>query len=112
MLTPSEGIEDFKEVTASEKANIEASDAKWERPSEELIANWDEAWFIGGRHYGKYNRESGFFEGNEEVANHHRAGKGNTPYRKDKHQYGFRQAIYIYEPNVANLAAFDRRYAM
>lgn len=67
MLIPGESIDDFKEVTANEKAAIEASDAMWEAPSEELIANWDEAWFIGQRHYGQYNRESGFFEGNGEI---------------------------------------------
>lgn len=37
VLTPGESIEDFKEVTASEKAAIEAADAKWVRPPQSFI---------------------------------------------------------------------------
>lgn len=55
VLTPGESIEDFREVTASEKAAIEAADAKWERPGEELIAEWED-------YGGVYNRTTGFGE--------------------------------------------------
>lgn len=37
ILTPGETIEDFREVTASEKSQLEASDAKWERPPQSFI---------------------------------------------------------------------------
>lgn len=37
ILTPNENIEDFREVTASEKAAIEAADAKWEKPPQCFI---------------------------------------------------------------------------
>lgn len=55
MLTPSESIDDFKEVTASEKTAIEAADAKWEEPSEEFIAQVEAAGAV-------YNRKTGYFE--------------------------------------------------
>lgn len=38
ILTDGESADDFREVTAAEKAALEASDAKWEAPSEEFIA--------------------------------------------------------------------------
>ena len=38
ILTSSENIEDFKEVTSAEKTTIENKDKEWEEPSEELIA--------------------------------------------------------------------------
>lgn len=38
ILTANESIEDFKEVTASEKTALENADAKWGKPSEELKA--------------------------------------------------------------------------
>ena len=31
---------------------------------EQFIRQWDEAFYKGGREYGKYNRETGYFEGN------------------------------------------------
>ena len=57
VLTPSESIEDFREVTASEKAQLEASDAKWERPPQGFIdqcktADPSVVW----------NEDTGFFE--------------------------------------------------
>lgn len=69
MLTPGESIDDFKEVTANEKAAIEASDAKWERPSYELIAEYDLAMFKyegSSSHenrlaFGHYYADSGYF---------------------------------------------------
>lgn len=43
---------------------LEQSDAAWIEPSEELIMAWDSAWLINKRRYGRYNRDTGFFEGN------------------------------------------------
>ena len=57
ILTSSENIEDFKEVTPAQKATIEAADAKWEEPSEEFIAH------MGARRV-PYNTTTGFFECN------------------------------------------------
>lgn len=55
ILTPTENISDYKEVTASERAAIEAADAKWEAPSEGFIAQCEAAGAV-------YNRATGFFE--------------------------------------------------
>lgn len=55
ILEPSEDISDFREVTASERAAIEAQDAKWEPWSEELIAQWSAAGCY-------FNRSTGFGE--------------------------------------------------
>ena len=65
MLTGSESMADFREITNAEKTAIEASDAAWVQPSDELITRWDEAWMPCGKRFGQYNRLTGFFEGNE-----------------------------------------------
>lgn len=71
ILTPSENIEDFKEVTAGEKATIEASDAKWERPPQSFIDEWNARCVVASTNnanairrntFGRYNEETGFFE--------------------------------------------------
>lgn len=54
-MTPTENISDYKEVAASERAAIEAADAKWEAPSEGVIAQCEAAGAV-------YNRATGFFE--------------------------------------------------
>lgn len=64
ILTPSEKAEDYREVTPSEKAQLEAQDAKWVRPSDDLIKQWNTAWKVMGVTYGQYNEATGFFEGN------------------------------------------------
>lgn len=55
ILTASEKISDFKEVTDSEKNTIANKDAQWEAPSEELIAQAEAARAV-------YNHSTGFFE--------------------------------------------------
>lgn len=55
VLTSGETASMFKEVTTSEKSAIEATDAKWAQPSEELIA---QATVCGA----VYNSSTGFFE--------------------------------------------------
>lgn len=59
ILTASEKISDFKEVTAAEKTTIENKDAAWEKPSEEFIAQCKsaDADIV-------YNTETGYFEYN------------------------------------------------
>lgn len=54
-LTPGESIDDYKEVTAAQKATIEAADAKWEEPSEEFIAECKAEGAV-------YNNATGYFE--------------------------------------------------
>ncbi len=68
ILGPDESIDDFREVSGAEKQQLLDSDAKWIEPSEEFIAEWDDAWKIGDICYGQFNRDSGFFEGNGEKA--------------------------------------------
>ena len=55
ILTASEKISDFKEVTSAEKTTIENKDKEWEEPSEELIAQAEAARAV-------YNHSTGFFE--------------------------------------------------
>lgn len=62
ILTPGESIEDFKEVTASEKTALEKSDAKWEKPSDWEIAQWEMYATISNKKYGMYNRDTGYAE--------------------------------------------------
>lgn len=59
ILTASEKISDFKEVTAAEKTTIENKDKEWEEPSEELIAQCKSADTDI-----LYNAKTGYFEYN------------------------------------------------
>lgn len=62
MLTANETIEDFKEVTAAQKATIEESDAMWQCPTDEFISDFN---YLANRvvnNYGGYNVSTGFFE--------------------------------------------------
>ena len=62
MLTGDENIEDFKEVTDAQKTALEASDAKWKRPSDYMIEQFN---LLANRlltDYGRYNVDTGFFE--------------------------------------------------
>lgn len=65
ILTGGESADDFREVTAAEKAALEASDAAWSRPSQAFIDMWNEAcrvyqWTVTT--YGCFNEETGYFE--------------------------------------------------
>ena len=70
ILTESESIEDFREVTASEKAALEAADTAWVRPPQEFIDRWNHRGrvpVVGGefKKVGQFNESTGFFELNE-----------------------------------------------
>ena len=58
ILTSSENIEHFKEVTAAEKTTIENKDKAWEKPSEEFVAQMTALSNVS------YNSATGFFECN------------------------------------------------
>ena len=58
ILTPTEDISDFREVTAAERTAIEKADAAWTEPPRSFIDLFDKA--AGA--YGRYNTETGFFE--------------------------------------------------
>lgn len=68
ILAPTESIDDFKEVTAAEKAKLEAADAAWERPPQSFIDAWNTRadFSANGRYpqyvFGKYNEATGYFE--------------------------------------------------
>ena len=55
ILTPNENIEDYREVTASERTALEKSDAAWEEPPQGFIDECETAGAV-------YNRSTGFFE--------------------------------------------------
>lgn len=69
ILAPSESIDDFKEVTAAEKAKLEAADAAWERPPQSFIDAWntraDYTSMNKAYKFGQYNEETGYFELNK-----------------------------------------------
>ena len=62
ILTASEKISDFKEVTSAEKTTIENKDKEWEEPSEVFIDTWNTACTSVGTRYGSYNEKTGYFE--------------------------------------------------
>ena len=57
-LATAEEIADWMEVTAAERAKLEASDAAWVCPPQTFIDLWNEAC---GK-YGRYNEATGYFE--------------------------------------------------
>lgn len=67
ILTAGEKLEDFKEVTAAERAQLEAQDAKWVRPEQWVIDQWNNATIIrignsSWSRVGQYNPNTGYFE--------------------------------------------------
>lgn len=58
ILTANEHIEDFKEVTETEKTALEQSDAAWTRPPQSFI----DEWAVAAGTAGCYNEETGYFE--------------------------------------------------
>lgn len=65
ILTAGEKIEDFKEVTPAERAQLEADDAKWVRPPQAFIDLWNTACLdMWEKPVGCYNESTGFFEVN------------------------------------------------
>ena len=63
ILAPSESVSDFREVTAAEKAKIEAADAAWERPPQSFIDLFNNREALGGAMPCEgYNEETGYFE--------------------------------------------------
>ena len=58
ILTPTEDISDFREVTAAERTAIEKADAAWVEPPRSFIYLWNAACGT----YGRYNPDTGFFE--------------------------------------------------
>lgn len=68
ILAPTESVSDFREVTAAERAKLEAADAAWERPPQSFIDAWNARadFSQGGKYpqyvFGKYNEETGYFE--------------------------------------------------
>lgn len=67
-LVKGESIEDWREVTPAEKAQLEQADAQWVRPPQSFIDEWNEAchfWHNNNFEYpviGQYNENTGFFE--------------------------------------------------
>lgn len=67
VLAPGESIDDFKEVTAKERQNLEKIAEEWVEPSEEFIAIWEFACIAtNGITYstvvqGGYNRDTHYF---------------------------------------------------
>ena len=63
ILANSESTSDFREVTAAEKAKLEAADAAWERPPQSFIDLFNNREALGGvMPCEGYNEETGYFE--------------------------------------------------
>ncbi|MDE6345371.1 MAG: hypothetical protein K2L55_01710, partial [Muribaculaceae bacterium] len=66
-LLPSDSIDNYKEVTAAQRSVLEAADAKWVRPPQAFIDQWNAACsnrFVNSSYYksyGRYNEATGFF---------------------------------------------------
>lgn len=58
ILDKGESIDDWREVSDSEKAELEKADAEWERPSRLFIYLWN----LACQSNGKYNEATGYFE--------------------------------------------------
>lgn len=73
VLTGSETINDFREVTEAQRTQLENSDKAWVEPSAELVARWRAAWqrkVFGWKKqcefsYGGYDPATGFFWAND-----------------------------------------------
>lgn len=63
ILAPTESVSDFLEVTAAERAKLEAADAAWERPPQSFIDLFNNREALGGvMPCEGYNEETGYFE--------------------------------------------------
>lgn len=60
ILGPDESIDDFREVSETEKRQLLDSDAKWIEPSEEFILHWKRKG--GPKHLSDYNKETGYLK--------------------------------------------------
>lgn len=58
ILRPGETIDRYREITASEKSQLEALAASWSRPPQVFIDLWNKACAS----YGRYNESTGYFE--------------------------------------------------
>lgn len=58
ILAPEETPDDYREVTARERTQIEVADSAWERPPRAFIDLWNSA----ADKYGTYNESTGYFE--------------------------------------------------
>lgn len=61
ILTDGESADDFREVTAAEKAALEASDAAWVRPPQSFIDRWNSACKPFDTSYGGFDESTGYF---------------------------------------------------
>lgn len=66
ILTAKDSMENYKEVTASQKATLESEDAAYERPPQAFIEQWNKASHPRnenfGTKYGEFNESTGYFE--------------------------------------------------
>lgn len=64
VLTHSDDISNYREVTATERAAIEQSDAAWVRPPQAFIDMWNRECAYKGvaDYFGRYNEQTGYFE--------------------------------------------------
>lgn len=85
VLASSESVNDYKEVTQSERDQIEAQDAEWERPPQSFIDLWNGTY--PNIDWINYNENTGYFEINP------------TMYGKEVGftDIGYKEAISIYE---------------
>ena len=66
ILVNTEKTSDYREVSDSEKARLEKSDAAWVEPPQVFVDLWNEACVVRGNNktatFGGYNPETGYFE--------------------------------------------------
>lgn len=100
---------DFKEVTAAERARIEAEDAKWEKPDHTLV-------YLAEINGAVYNKDTGFFELNgltditapqmKEIV---KAGRFHS--QKNTHALAFSQIRTNFEPRISmSVQQYERTF--
>lgn len=62
ILTTAEEAAQWMEVSATEKAKLEAADAAWVHPEQAVIDMWNRRCVVRGVRYGQYNEKTGFGE--------------------------------------------------
>lgn len=109
MLVGDEKPGDYKEVTAAERAAIEAQDAKWKEPDHTLV-------YLAEMNGAVYNKDTGFFELNgltditapqmKEIV---KAGRFHS--QKNTHALAFTQIRTNFEPRISvSVQQYDRTF--
>lgn len=105
-LVKGESIEDWREVTPAEKAQLEQADAQWVRPPQSFIDEWNIVCDAEPLKAGRYNEGTGYFElnGLKDIT-YEEAIQIMNIYPRGS----FEHATQIYQSFITNQSARDTR---